>query len=261
MDGFRLFFQVSRSFPKHFDHRRPSKISCLLFIFFVALFPCFHPHLDQLFIQNKGLVILMVKIKLFIGDCPIIAGAVQPLSLQDAAGAAADCRHKPHFSEIFNSQLYHWFKTQLVADIHCFLFGNIFIPHLKANPIAFRIGIRHFLQRFLIQAHKVPPGRNLIFRHIFPVIIQICRIRKISFHDTQGKIGCRIQQIIKLLLKSIPRIVTDIVIKNFLQIICRQQLPVFFQTGTKGNIYLQKKLQTYYQFLKPPFKRKRIHAP
>ena len=33
-------------------------------------------------------------IKMFIGDCPTIAGAVQPLSLQDAAGAAADCRHK-----------------------------------------------------------------------------------------------------------------------------------------------------------------------
>ncbi len=152
----------------------------------------------------------MVKIILLVGNRAVIAYPAHAPALQNAGRSSVNRRSKTHFLKIFHRPFYHRLKTETVPDINRLLFGNILVSHLKANPIAFRVGIRHFLQRFLRKRLQVFPCLSLIIRNILAKIIKVTAVRQIRFYYAKGKIRLRRNHIPDFLLRGLPAVIAHI---------------------------------------------------
>ena len=85
----------------------------------------------------------MVKIILLIRNAAIIPDPAHPSALQHRSRCPVNGRFQSDLPEILHGSADHPFKTKTVADVYNLFLRNILISCLKADPVAFRIGVCH----------------------------------------------------------------------------------------------------------------------
>ena len=259
---FFLRLRLKGSLTKAFDHGGASVHRRQLLHLFQRVPVIFQPVVHIPFIIKKRLVIFVVVFKLPVGDPAVIAVLSQLPPLQNALRRAVDHSFQPDPSEIFHRETHHALKAQKIPDVDGFLFGDVLSRHSKANPVAFRIGIRHQPDLILRKAVQITRHTQFIFRNIFPETVQIAQVGKVAVHDdAQREILLPVKGSLHVLFQHGFRIIAGKPVQGPPHLLRIRKAVFLLPRADKHLIDLQKQLQPDRHGLHVLFIRGRDQAP
>ena len=113
---------------------------------------------------------------LFVGIRPIETNPCVTPSVKNTQRSPVNHRFQPHGPEVYNRLPDDTLKTRPVSDIDSLFFADVLSAHNKTDPVSLRKRICHLLNGFLRQSVDIGSQLFLLFRNIFPILIQVSQI-------------------------------------------------------------------------------------
>ena len=160
---FFLVFRLKGGLPKAFDDCRPAVHGGKLLHALQRIPIVFQTVVHIPLVIKQRLVVFVIIFKLLVDNGAIVAVLSQLPAFQNALGRPVNDGFQPDPPEIFHRASHHAFKAEEIADIDGFFLCDVLARHREADPIPFRIGVRHQRDLFFRKAVQIARHTQLVF--------------------------------------------------------------------------------------------------
>ena len=244
---FFLVLRLKGRLPKAFDDRRPAVHGGKLLHALQRIPIVFQAVVHIPLVIKQRLVVFVIIFKLLVGNGAIVAVLSQLPAFQNALGRPVNDGFQPDSPEIFHRPAHHALKAEEIADIDGFFLCNVLARHREADPIPFRIGVRHQSDFFFRKAVQIARHAQLVFRNILSKTVQIAQIGKVAVHnDPQGEILFPVKGRAHVLFQHGFGIVAGKPVQRLLHLRGVRKAALLFLCAHKHLINFQEQFQTDY---------------